>query len=207
MPAERPDFRPSPRNDPCSAQQDQQIALVVAPGKPQKDTHYNLDAKPVNAVISAEHSMIVDRLGRPADSWWSLPEKAEPRPAAGPLLRGEARAPARSRARPGRPSTHKLGRMPSAIKRRAGCSIAPGPRDSHALATVPSLLSRTHQDTARRPASPSASPRVELSSQDIPRRHVRPFSPARRPHRSFQSPLQRVSFQWASRLGTRRCAL
>ena len=39
--------------------------------KPQKDTHRNRDAKPINAATSAKLTMIFDRLGSTAESWWS----------------------------------------------------------------------------------------------------------------------------------------
>ena len=52
--------------------------------RPQKDTHRNVDAKPINAVISAELSTIFDRLGSTAESWSPRPESHPARRVAQP---------------------------------------------------------------------------------------------------------------------------
>jgi hypothetical protein len=52
------------------------------------------------AVITAELTNILNRLGSTAESWQSGLEKLEGRPAARPFLRRRSRAPARSRRTP-----------------------------------------------------------------------------------------------------------
>ncbi len=65
--------------------------------------------------------------------------KTDPNPAAGPLLHGETRSPARL----GSPSPRENWRMPGAIKRRVDSLDLQLTSRSHPLAVAPSLHSRT----------------------------------------------------------------